>query len=226
MRSRTNWPINGWRFTDFPISPQAMGDPSMSFDVLCRQVQSRRVANPRFNLSTDFATIQKEVDQQNALRMIKIKGGETYVVDDGGPDPNPAAPPARLNLRAVAGRSREAKDGVAVLVDWLGQGGVPVMPNVAEARAKVCSDCPLNQKGDLLDFFTQAAAGLMRSALGLRETLSFKTSYDSQLNVCSGCGCVLKLKVHVPIQHIEAKMPDGQKEKLDPRCWVLKEMSA
>jgi hypothetical protein len=226
LKSRTQCPVNGFQFVDAAISPEAI--QTWDFEQLCQQVQARRASNPRFNLTTDLAAIRAEVDQQNALRMLSIKGADSYITSEGG-----GAPPNRLaprGLRQVAelagGGIKRTASGAGVLRDWLGDGAVPVPNEQAERRAEVCAGCPRNAKGDWTAWFTEPVAALIRQQLSIRSDLSLSTPFDARLNVCEACGCPLKLKVHVPLNHITAHLSDEVKEKLEARCWILAEMNA
>ena len=221
LKSRTQWCIGGFKFLDPAISPVEYGDSSWSFDFLCQETQRRRIANPRLGLATDSNTIAAEVDRYNAERMLMLRGGESYVIKDGGP-PGENFPVPRRALPGVAGVKRVAA-GAGVLLDWLGAGAQAVPASMAEERARVCSDCPQNQTGDWTSWFTAPASALIREKLSARDSMGFQTQYDDQLNVCAACSCPLKLKVHVPINHISARMNAETKAKLDPRCWILKE---
>jgi len=66
----------------------------------------------------------------------------------------------------------------------------------------------------------ESVAEMVRKQLEIRSLMSIRTSLDSRLYVCGrtpqfpGCGCQLKLKVHVPLNLI----PD-EPEKFPPHCW-------
>jgi hypothetical protein len=224
LKSRTQCPVNGFQFVDAKIAPQPL--KTWDFEGLVQQVRARRLSNPRFELSTDLAVIRQEVDEQNALRMLSVSGADSYIISDaGGPAPNRLAPRSLRHGAEVAGGGvKRAVSGMGVLKDWLGEGGVPVDGEKATARALICATCPKNAKGDWTTFFTQPVAALIRQQLSIRGDLELETRHDDALNVCEACGCPLKLKVHVPINHIAAHTGDEVKGALDPRCWILAEI--
>ncbi len=218
-------PPNGFQFVDAAISHESL--QTWDFESLCQQVQARRAANPRFNLTTDLDAIRAEVDLQNAMRVLAIPRAEGYVITDGsgGPPPNRLAPPM-LRRAALAGEGvKRVASGVGVLKDWLGDGAVPVENEKAIARAGKCVGCPQNAQGDWTSWFTEPVANVVRHQLSIRKDLNLSTPHDAALNVCDACGCPLKLKVHVPLNHIKAHLGDEVKPKLDPRCWILAELA-
>jgi hypothetical protein len=136
-------------------------------------------------------------------------------------DPKSQAP--RREQASVAGGVKRMVTGAAILRDWLGAGGTPVAPKLANQRAAVCATCPMNDKGDWTRFFTVPAAEQIKTQIELRNTLQMNTPFDAQLQVCSACLCPLKLKVHTPLEHIEAHLKPVDREKLDKPCWILSE---
>jgi hypothetical protein len=228
LKSRTQWCIDGFKFLDAVISDQEFGDPSWSFERLCQEIQGRRQSNPRFNLPTDMNTIRNEADRYNALRMLQRRGGEQYVIQEGTGPPNfPSPHPSWSGAAAV----RQVGAGAAVLRDWLGEGAVPVPGEQASGRAAVCAQCPMNSKNNgraqapWLNRFTQAASEYLRAQLALRQDLNLTTPSDEQIDgVCEACLCPLRLKVHVPMEHIKKHLSAEVKTKLAPGCWILTEI--
>lgn len=145
-------------------------------------------------------------------------GWKDYIIGDDVPKTSPRSNQWWAPSRAVAA-------GAATLSDWLGSGGKPVPQELANGRAETCAGCPKNMPGDWTSFFTLPAADLIRRQLAKRTELSVSTPLDDRINVCSACYCPLKLKVHCPIEHIQARMPDAVKNELAPDCWVLREIN-
>lgn len=220
LKSRTQCAVNGFQFVDAPISPEPMQE--WDFETLAQKVAARRAANPRFKLSTDMNTIRQEVDNQNALRMLSIRGADSYVVVEGGPAPNRAALHGWRN--AVGGVKRVAA-GAGTLKDWLGAGGVPVDRPLAEGRAAGCAVCPKNVAGDLTSWFTQPVAERIKAQVAMKLDLNLTTAVDEKLGICEACACPLKLKPWVPLPHIREHLSDEVKARLDPGCWILKELA-
>lgn len=193
-----------------------------SFSSVVGQVQRHLSANPAvvaaMKWDTGQAFVEELVDAYNAAVCAKM-GWKEYIVGEGLnlPKTLPLGNPWWAPVRAVAA-------GAATLNDWLGAGGKPVAAELAGSRAGVCVQCAKNQPGDLLSFFTQPAADLIKKMLARKQELNVSTPLDDRLNVCAACYCPLKLKVWCPLEHIKARMPDAVKAELAPGCWVLKEI--
>lgn len=224
LKSRLACPVDGFQFVDAAISQEPL--KTWSFEQIVGEIASRRELNPRFGLTTDLNTIRQEVDQQNALRMLSIRGADSYIITEGGgPSPNRLASRSQ-SWQNVAGGVKRVAAGAGALWDWLGDGGVPVARELAQRRSPVCAGCPQNQPGDLTSWFTQPVAARIQAQIGMRSDLALTTPEDEKLNVCSACACPLKLKVHVPLKHITDHLSEQVKAALDPRCWILKEMQS
>ncbi len=224
LKSRTQCPVNGFWFKQ----PEVGFDKQYwDFEQMVREVQAMRAANPRFNLSTDLNTIRGEADTQNAMRMLSIRNADSYVIVDnagGGPLPNRAASHNPSWRNAVGGVKRVAA-GAGVLLNWLGEGLNPVAGELAGARAAVCAGCPQNHAGDWLSRFTEPVANMLRAQIAIRKDLNLTTPDDERLHFCEACSCPLPLKVHVPLKHITDHQSDEVKARLDPGCWIIKEMT-
>lgn len=118
----------------------------------------------------------------------------------------------------LAHRIRNDAKALAVAANWLGEGLKAVPQSLSEIRATICSKCPNNQPQVMR--VEESVAEMVRKQLEVRSLMSIRTSLDSRLFVCGrtkdfpGCGCQLKLKVHVPLSVI----PD-EPEKFPPHCW-------
>lgn len=196
--------------------------PYSSFDSIVNQVIQKVQSNPaiadRHHWPKDRVGVENWVDRYNA-QICANMGWTQYIIDDA---------PASLSPKSLPPLHRSSRfarlvAGARTLADWLGSGGNPVAVELAENRAGICVTCPENKPGDLSDFFTQAASDVIQTQLEKRKELQLSTKYDSSINVCNACGCPLKLKVHVPLEHILSKMGEGTREALDKRCWILKE---
>lgn len=106
--------------------------------------------------------------------------------------------------------------GVAILNDWLGEGGSPVDHDRAERRANTCAGCPNNRP--VTKRIENTVAEAIRKQEEVRHSVELRTSHDSNLHNCQACGCYLKLKVWVPLKHI----PD-ESDKFPPFCWIRTE---
>lgn len=220
LKNRRTCPVNAFQFRQAETGAQFK---DWDFETLVSQVIGHRQQNPRFNLPTDANTVRTEVDQANAMRMLSIRGGESYVTQDMGGTPNPKLMASRSAFQSVVGGVKKLSAGKAALSEWLGEGGEPVRGELANQRAAGCAKCPKNQPGDWTAFFTEPAAEMIRRKLSLRHDLSLSTPDDDKLVVCAACLCPLKLKVHTPLKHIVGHMDATVRAELDPACWILSE---
>lgn len=186
-----------------------------SFDNVVGQMIAHRQANGWLGLSTDQATVANELDQFAAAWCAQ-NGWNDYIT--GGNPPNPMPPPPSL-----ASRLQNAAGGGEVIVEWLASGAEAVPAELSNKRAAVCADCPLNQKGDLMRFFTLPATEAIRKALNARRDMKLSTPDDYRLGICEACQCPMRLKVHFPIDRIRSKLKPEVQARLDPRCWITKE---
>lgn len=118
-------------------------------------------------------------------------------------------------------RIAQATNYLAIRKSWFGDGGEPVAPEVAQARANVCLKCPMNYKGDWL--WSMATQLAINAQSRLRKIMNLKVEGENDLKTCEACGCVIKLKVHVPISHIYRHTTIEQLTKYHPACWIRKE---
>lgn len=223
LLNRRQFPPGGFQF--FEPKTGWRSSPGFTFDQVVEEIIRHRMANPRFasQWNTDFDLVADELDTYTCVRI----GMDPNYCSGGSPSFVSGPPPSRSQWvgRVVesAAAARKVMTGIAVLLDWLGSGGKPVAPELAEARAAVCAGCPQNTAGNLTDFFTVPASEQIRKQLAIRSDMKLATTHDEQLNVCKACFCPMKLKVHTPIQHILAHLKPEGRAALDPRCWIPKE---
>jgi len=222
LKNRRVCPVNAFQYRQAETGAQFK---EWDFELLVSQVIAHRQQNPRFNLPTDGNSVRSEVDYANALRMLSIRGGESYVTEDAGAAPDPKRLASRSAFQNVVGGVKKIASGKAILTEWLGEGGVPVRGELANQRAATCAACPKNKAGDWTSFFTAPAADMIRRKLELRHDLNLSTPDDDKLVVCDACLCPLKLKVHTPLKHILNHTSAEVRAELDPGCWVLSEES-
>lgn len=200
----------------------------LSFQDTVLHIIRHRKANPRFNLATDIETVEWELEAFTIKRLQSMKGVESYLLDNGNanipPKPNFQEPPRAKSGVAVEAVKRTAA-GVGILLEWLGDGGKPVAPELASERAKTCSSCPENKRGNLGDFFTTQASEIIRKQLEIKNDLKLSTAHDGGLHICAICLCPLKLKVHTPIQHIQEHTSAEVEKQLPTHCWMVKEFT-
>lgn len=222
LKSRRTFPPGGFVF--FEPKTNWSSRPGATFEETVQEIIKHRLANPRLasQWNTDFKLVADELDEYTCVR---IGLNEAYCTPGFPSFPSgPASDPHRLSLlNGVAAGGRKVVTGIAVLLDWLGSGGKAVAPELAEARAAVCADCPQNKPGDWTSHFTGPTIEHLRKQLAIKNDMKLTTTQDDRLNVCKGCWCFMRLKVHTPLQHIIAHLkPEGRAE-LDPRCWIEKE---
>ena len=196
-----------------------------SFEVICQGVRTARLSNPAltkaYKLSTDPAVIAQEVDLYNA-QAAWAAGNTDFVT--GATGGAPAGVPFYPSQKNYPDQSRNALAGLAegaeTLIRWISDGAEAVPIEQANARSKVCSECPLNKKGDWTRFFSVPVASGIRRALQIRGDLKLETDDDDKLGVCQSCRCVLKLKVHLPLKNIVNNMENEDAAKLPKNCWI------
>lgn len=122
-----------------------------------------------------------------------------------------------MNLIEKASR---IKNGIKILHEWIGSGGVPAHQEVAQARTNTCLACPLNQPGA---FLTEAIAESVREEVELKNEIGLKTEGIEKLHSCAACSCFLPLKIFIPIENLAAYENPESLAKYDSLCWVLSE---
>lgn len=111
--------------------------------------------------------------------------------------------------------------GAAILKDWLGGGGQTVSQVEAEARAAICLHCPEHKGGNWWStHFRSPIAKAITRQLEIKHKAGLRLSCEWHLFMCARCGCCLRLKAWVPIEHIAAHT-DPEQLKLYPEfCWI------
>jgi len=202
-------PHTGWVAADFS-----------SFDTIVRGKIANRMGNPAQTaargLSLDYDEVARETDYYNALICEKM-GWHDYIINDAGfsPPPIPKAYSPSSRLKAVAA-------GVSATVEFVSR-EESVLPELSETRAERCAQCPLNEKGDWLSWFTVPISEAIRKTLQLRKNMGLSTTRDPDLHVCSACLCPIRLMVHFPIEKKLKSLSAETKAALHPNCWVLSE---
>lgn len=194
--------------------------PFASFVQIVNQVQRIVAANPALAQSKGWPTarpdIENWVDEFNAT-ICQMNGWTNYITDGG----SVWSPPKTVPLSAV----KNVAAGAKTLASWIGSGANPVTREMAERRASVCVKCPLNEPGDLSNFFTRATSELIRMQIQTAQDLDLTTPHDSKLGVCSACDCPMRLKIFVPLDKILDHMLPEAKSALDSKCWITAEES-
>ncbi len=225
LANRNAFIPTGFHYIQPEISDRELGDLNTSFDVLVQRVIEVRKANPALTqknkLSLNPAEVANEVDAYNTA-ICQAHGWTQFITGDPSvPFPRTRSP-LLSRLEAAAGSVSRVAAGVKTLLDWLGSGGRPVEKEEAERRAGICVTCPLNKPGNILSYFTAPVAQTISLQLEMKNKLSLSTAHDSNLHICTGCDCPLKLKVFTPMEHILKFTTEETKKRLDPRCWITK----
>src|ERR1019366_6798667 len=99
-------------------------------------------------------------------------------------------------------RVKAYKDGMEVIRDWLGEGGITVSQVMAQKRANICIACPKNVGGWM---FVDAVAAAIRRQTEIKNKLQLRVEGEKQIKTCAACGCASKLKIWIPLRNI---LPD------------------
>jgi hypothetical protein len=221
LTSRQKFIPGGFKFYDPHLKWTAPANAS--FQVICDGLRNVRMANPGVtkanNLSTDANQIADEVDFFNAS-ICERMGWNDYITgaQGGSAAPFPQPPP-----RSLPQRLQSVAAGAKTIVEWITSGAEAVPQEQANARASVCSGCPLNDASDFTKLFTVPVSAAIHEALNARRDMKLETPYDGSLHVCSACLCPMKLKVHVPFEKFYSKMSQETKDALHESCWIRSE---
>lgn len=207
-----------------------------SFETIVMQLIAHRQANPylaqQHGWSTDPDTVRDYVDSFNAS-ICKRMGWTEYYTEGGAetalPFQRPTPPPTDPSkLSAVANNIKAIWAGLKTVNDWMDSNEPAVESSLSESRAKICSECPLNEVGNLETWFTRPAAEGIKRQIEKFSARNLTTSYDSKLHTCKACLCVNSLSVHVPIAIKVAHMSQETFDvlKTAPACWVVDEGKA
>jgi hypothetical protein len=108
----------------------------------------------------------------------------------------------------------------SILREWLGAGGVPVKHETAAIRAFICEYCPENVAAKWWEFAKDPIAAVIRQHLQLKHEMKIFVPNEEALNMCRRCGCCIRLKVHVPIEHIKNHITPEQLAEYARACWI------
>lgn len=206
-----------------------------SLDSLAQQVLAVRQANPfltqKHGWSLDLNAITVEIDEFNANYQAQL-GNMNFVVGDGGSPPIPkTSPPSQeaiKNLVAAGAKVKNLWTGLRTASDWIESGEPAVPAEQSESRSQVCAVCPKNIKSDWSSWFTKPAAMLVQRQIEKLSERKLSTTKDEALGICECCDCVLRVKVHTPLEIIKAHLADEVLDKLRtaPACWIISELAA
>lgn len=107
----------------------------------------------------------------------------------------------------------------ATLEEWLGEDGLP-SPH-AQTRANTCLACPKHEHAAWEELYKGAVAEPIRRHMEMRSHLMLRVEGESELHLCGLCRCVMKLKVHVPLDVARRNTPDWH--NFPDNCWLRTE---
>lgn len=121
-------------------------------------------------------------------------------------------------------------DGAMLVRDWLGKDAVTVSRSLAEQRSVACTmgdngkRCHLNVEPGWWDRIKNMIAETIRRQLAIKNKMELKVTREDELFMCRGCGCCLKLKVWVPLEHIKSHTSAKQLKSMPSWCWIRMEI--
>lgn len=102
------------------------------------------------------------------------------------------------------------QNGVSTMARWVEGGMQFVVKEEAERRALICSRCYLNVNVTGCAACHAAVAQLVRGV---------STKYDFALKACAACKCLLRAKVHFPMEVLDKENAAVQQLYPD-HCWL------
>lgn len=120
------------------------------------------------------------------------------------------------------GKVTKIANGAQIIKDWLGSGGFAVDRTLAQTRADVCVNCPMNKPGSKI---TDAVASAIKEHIQLKNTMGLRVQGEKSLHQCGVCLCATRLKIWCPIELISARTDQDELAKFPEMCWIRKEIS-
>jgi len=120
--------------------------------------------------------------------------------------------PNRPRVNSVGLTWQDLARGVETFARWMASGMRYVEKKEAERRALICTRCYFNTHID-------GCAGCQK--LVAEVTTGKETKYDFSLFGCGVCKCVLKAKVHFPLEILD-KENSSLQELYPEHCWLKK----
>jgi hypothetical protein len=210
-------PPGGWQFRQPQTNWQAPTPISSTFDQTVVLIIQHRMKNPavvaRHRLSVDRGAVSNELLEFNRVRL-GLPRGEA--------PPQSFFVPSRSAVRspvAVAEKIKRAAQAAAVPIDWISGGGKIVPPELANRRASICAPCVKNTEQP---WYVQAAAKVIEKVIQARADVKLQTDYDDKLKGCDVCNCIMRLKVHTPLDVILRGTKPEVMAEFPEWCWIAR----
>lgn len=221
IRDRSQFPPGGWQYFEPQTGWRAPKPMESSFDVTVAQITAHRQQNPRFNLGLSYGEVSNDLETFTCQR---LNWDSRYCYGDQ--KKTPLKPPGAKNQgpgALFAERLAALDRGGKTLAEWLGAGMEPVGKVQAEQRSERCLKCPLHEKEDWFEAVTGAIADFILGVRRLIHDADMHIEKEQDLHVCGACGCDLRLKIWVPLEHINRQTDNETRAKLHHECWQLTE---
>lgn len=201
-------PPGGWRITQTLADGSTKAFSSMGLVwELATQVADFRAGNglPRATPKEALADIEEAT-------CLRLHDDPAHCVQKKSPAARPSRGPLSVAKAAAAGGR--------ILVDWLGEGAVPVNIALAQARANVCLSCPENKEGHRWLKLTSDTVRAIAEQLQAKEAMKLRVIDEERLYSCGICLCPLSLKIHVPLDTILKHTDDETLNRFPAACWI------
>lgn len=103
--------------------------------------------------------------------------------------------------------------GIKTFGDWIAKGAQYVGQAEADRRAEICTRCYLNVNVE--------GCGACHKVIA-EVTKDKKTKFDYALRACAACKCLLRAKVHFPLQTLLDNESREVQEMYPEHCWLKK----
>lgn len=205
----------GWAFrqpqTNW-VNPMAMVGFNASVQAIIKHRKANPVVTMQHKLATEPGAVSEELKRYTRLRLgLPLPPPPTSFFR-----PSHSLPAAVV---AVASDLKRAAQGTKVVADWFQSGGMPVAPELASKRAAVCAGCKLNVPGA---WYTEAPGQIIKFILEARKDLNLQTPDDEKLRSCDVCKCLMRVKVHTPLEHIVNNTKPEILKEFPEWCWIAK----
>lgn len=234
LKTTNTYPPAGFLYTE--PSTGYRPNPMQSFNSVVADLVRHRKGNnlPR----ATFAEASEDIQNATCLRLGNDPNWCTGQKKTSTSGSLSASPLHQRNLVPHAeekSKSAKLSVGARILNDWLGDGLKPVTPELAQARADVCTGrisghpCPYNQPSSgIIGMVTSTVAGKIKEQMESKNAMSVTVAGEDKLKTCAICWCHLPLKVHTPMSTIVDRTPDAmfsEFQRKQPACWMVTEIN-